>query len=149
MVPRHCRPLRQRLGPTNKEERDAAYRALGEWGSADAAPVLFELHEGVTDENLKSRAIKAYIRIARQFDMPPAERVAMCRKVLEAAQRDADKRLVLEVLLRYPTDEMQAIAVEATKFPGLKDEASLGIAGDGQRGNQPCGARQGVGTGRA
>ncbi len=112
-----------------KEERDAAYRALGEWGSADAAPVLFELHEGVTDENLKSRAIKAYIRIARQFDMPPADRVAMCRKALEAAQRDADKRLVLEVLLRYPSDDMQAIALEATKFAGLKDEASLVLLG--------------------
>ena len=114
---------------TNKEERDAAYRALGEWGAADAAPVLIELHEAVTDENLKSRAIKAYIRIARQFDMPPAERVAMCRKALEAAQRDADKRLVLEVLLRYPTDEMQAIAIEATKVPALKDEASLVLMG--------------------
>jgi hypothetical protein len=58
----------------------------------------------------------------------------MCRTALETADRDADKRLVLEVLLRYPTDEMQAIALEAAKVPALKDEAMLVVAGIASKG---------------
>jgi hypothetical protein len=107
------------------ELRDAAFRVLGQWKSSDAAPLLLELHNAVADDRLKSRAIRAYIRIARQFDLPEEQRAAMCRTVLQVAQHDDDKRLVLEVLLRYPTRQMQAIALEAAKIPALKDEASL------------------------
>lgn len=108
--------------------RDAAYQVLGRWNSVDAAPVLLDLHKSVGDERLKSRAIRAYIRIARQFDMPEDRRAAMCRTAFEAADRDADKRLVLEVLLRYPSEEMQAIALEAAQIPALKDQAVLVMA---------------------
>jgi HEAT repeat protein len=107
----------------NEQLRDTAYRVLGEWTSADAAPILLELHKAVSDERLKVRAIRAYIRIAKQFDMPANTRAEMCRTALQAASRDEDKRLVLVVLLRYPDEEMQAIALEAAKLPGLKDEA--------------------------
>ena len=116
------------------ELRDAAFRLLGQWKSADAAPLLLELHKAVTDDRLKSRVVRAYIRIARQFDMPADRRAAMCRTALETAQRDEDKRLVLEVLLRYPGKEMQAIAQEAAKIPALKDEALLVLAGMASKG---------------
>jgi HEAT repeat protein len=117
-----------------EEFRDAAFRVLGEWKSADAAPVLLELHNAVSDERLKIRAIRAYIRIARQFDMPADQRAAMCRTALEAATRDADKQLVLEVLLRYPSEEMQAIAMEAAKNPALKEQALLVVMGMASKG---------------
>jgi HEAT repeat protein len=107
------------------ELRDAAFRVLGEWPSVDAAPLLLELHNTISDDRLKIRAIRAYIRIVRQFDLPADRRAEMCRTALEAAQHDEDKRLVLEVLLRYPSEQMQAIAQEATKIPALKDEASM------------------------
>lgn len=119
---------------SNAELRDAAYRVLGEWKSVDAAPVLLDLHNKQTDDRLKVRAIRAYIRIARQFDMPAAERAAMCRTALETARRDEDKRLVLEVLLRYPSEEMQAIAMEAAKVPALKEQALLVVMGMASKG---------------
>ncbi len=107
----------------NAELRDEAFRVLGQWKSVDAAPILLDLHNSQSDQRLKIRAIRAYIRIARQFDMPADRRAAMCRTALATAGRDADKRLVLEVLLRYPNEAMQAIALEAAKDPALKDEA--------------------------
>jgi HEAT repeat protein len=118
----------------NEELRDAAFRVLGEWKSADAAPILLELHNTVNDDRLKIRAIRAYIRIARQFDMPDDRRAAMCRTALEIADRDADKRLVLEVLLRYPSEEMQAIALEAAEVPALKEQALLVVMGMASKG---------------
>jgi HEAT repeat protein len=114
--------------------RDAAFRVLGQWQSVDAAPILLELHNTVNDERLKVRAIRAYIRIARQLDMPAGRRAAMCRTALETAARDEDKRLVLEVLLRYPNEEMQAIALEAAKVPALKEEALLVVMGMASKG---------------
>jgi len=116
------------------EFRDAAFRVLGQWKSADAAPVLLELHNTVNDDRLKIRSIRAYIRIARQFDMPADRRAAMCRTALETAARDADKQLVLEVLLRYPSEEMQAIAMEAGKVPALKEQALLVVMGMASKG---------------
>ncbi|MCL4202878.1 MAG: HEAT repeat domain-containing protein [Pirellulaceae bacterium] len=114
--------------------RDAAFRVLGQWRSADAAPVLLDLHNGASDERFKIRAIRAYIRIARQFDMPAEDRATMCRTALELAGRDEDKRLVMEVLLRYPSEEMQAIALEAAKNPALKEEALLVVMGMASKG---------------
>jgi len=111
------------------ELRDAAFRVLGQWKSADAAPLLLELHGTLADDRLKTGAIRAYIRIARQFDMPADRRAAMCRTALQTAHHDEDKRLVLEVLLRYPSDEMRAIALEAAKVPALTDEALVVLTG--------------------
>jgi HEAT repeat protein len=109
--------------------RDEASRVLGQWKSIDAAPILLELHNTISDDRLKIRAIRAYIRLARQFDMPADQRAEMCRTALETANRNTDKQLVLEVLLRYPSEEMQAIALEAAKVPALKEQALLVVMG--------------------
>ncbi|TWT84430.1 HEAT repeat protein [Planctomycetes bacterium CA13] len=105
--------------------RNEGFRVLGQWKSVDAAPILLDLHNSTDDGRLKIRSIRAYIRIARQFDMPAEQRTEMCRTALKTATRDTDKQLVLEVLLRYPSEEMQAIALEASKVPALKDQAML------------------------
>jgi HEAT repeat protein len=105
--------------------RDAASRVLGQWKSADAAPVLLDLHDTTTDNRIKIRAIRAFLRIARQFDMPADERAAMCRTALKVADRDEDKRLVLEIALRYPSEAMQAIALESAEIPALKEQALM------------------------
>ncbi len=112
--------------------RDTAFRLLGQWMSVDAAPLLLDLAKNSKDEKRKVWAVRAYIRIARQFVMPQADRAAMCRTALEIAQRPDDKRLVLEILLRYPSPEMLALALEATKVPELKDEAAMVALGIGR-----------------
>lgn len=118
----------------DKDLCDAGYRELGRWKSVDAAPVLLDLHNTASDGRLKVRAIRAYIRIARQFDMPAELRAEMCRTALKAAERDEDKRLVLEILLRYPSEEMQDIALEASKVPALKEQALLVAMGMSSKG---------------
>ncbi len=105
--------------------RDTAFRLLGQWMSVDAAPVLVDLAKSVKDQKCQVRAVRGYIRLARQFVMPQADREALCRTALEIARRPDDKRLVLEILLRYPSREMMALALEAAKSPELKDEAGI------------------------
>ncbi len=108
----------------NPELQDAGSRLLGEWMTADAAPVLLDLAKTAREEKYEIRAIRGYIRIVRQFDIPDAQRAEMCQAALQAARRDAEKKLVLEVLERYPSIDMLKLAVEAAKVPALKSDAA-------------------------
>ena len=103
---------------------DAATRLLGKWMTADAAPVLLALATAEPGGKFKTRALRGYIRIARQFALPDGERAEMCRKVLAAAKEDADRKAVLEILVRYPSGATLAVAEEAAKLPGLEAEAT-------------------------
>jgi HEAT repeat protein len=106
------------------ELRDTASRLLGEWMTADAAPVLLQLAKSDGDEKYKVRALRGYIRIARQFVFPAQERADMCRAALQAATRDAERSLVLEVLEQNPSPETFRLALEAARQASLKDAAT-------------------------
>jgi hypothetical protein len=115
-----------RSGETALE--DAATRLLGKWMTADAAPVLLELATAEPAGRFKTRALRGYIRIARQFVLPDDERAAMCRRALAAAGEDADRKAVLEILVRYPSAATLVVAEEAAKLPGLEADANKAAA---------------------
>jgi hypothetical protein len=97
----------------------------------DAAPVLLDLAKTAPEEKYKIRALRGYIRLVRQFPLTDEQRAEMCRRAMETAERDDERKLVLEVLDRYPSVDMLRMATEAVKIPSLKDEAtavSLAIA---------------------
>ena len=102
--------------------QDAATRVLGEWMSPDAAPVLLELAKS-GNAKFKVRALRGYIRIPRQLDVPLETRVAMCRQVIDVAQRDDEKKLALEVLARYPSTTSLSLAAESFATESLKEAA--------------------------
>jgi len=111
----------------NPELQDAATQVLGGWMNVDAGPVLLDVAENAPAEKYRIRAIRGYIRLVRQFNMPPEQRVQMCTKALEAAQRTTEKKLVLQEVIgldRYASLGMLRLAVEAGKDPPLKDDAS-------------------------
>ncbi len=108
----------------NADIQDAATRVLGEWLSPDAAPVLLALAKSSIDDKFRIRALRGYIRIARQLGLPTEERLAMCREAMELAWRDAEKKLVLEVLGRNPSAESLSLAVPHLDSAALKEAAS-------------------------
>jgi HEAT repeat protein len=116
--------LRRVAGSGDPRLDDAATRLLGKWMTADAAPVLLELAGPDSPSKFRTRALRGYLRIARQFDMPPPERAAMCRAALAVAQDDVDRTAVLEILKRYPAPATLEVAEEAGKVPGLAEEAA-------------------------
>ena len=99
---------------------DAATRLLGKWMTADAAPVLLEIATAEPGGTFKTRALRGYLRIARQFVLSDEERAAMCRKALAAATTDEDRKTVLEIVVRYPGKATLGVAEEAAKTPGLE-----------------------------
>lgn len=111
---------------SNEEQlRDVSSRLLGQWMTIDAAPVLLDLTQSAPGEKYQTRALRAYIRIARQFTMDEPERIAMCQNILKTANQPAEQKLLLDVLKRYPNLETLKLAVQARRdVPAVKSEAT-------------------------
>ncbi len=103
--------------------QDSSSRLLGEWMTEDAAPVLLDLAKIPTNP-YNIRALRGYIRIARQFVLPEEQRAEMCQKAFDAASQTAEKKLVLEVLKRYPSVDTLKQSIKAMKVTELKDDAT-------------------------
>ncbi len=106
--------------------QDISSRLLGEWMTEDAAPVLLDLAKAPGNQ-YQIRALRGYIRIARQFVLPEAQRAEMCQKAFDASRQPAEKKLVLDVLKRYPSVETLKQAVSAIQVPELKDDATNAV----------------------
>ena len=87
---------------SDEDLQDAGSRVLGQWMSVDAAPVLLDLAKNASNDKLQSRAMRGYIRLARQFAKSNGQRAEMCEMALATTNRPADKKLVLAVLQGYP-----------------------------------------------
>lgn len=107
--------------------QDAATRVLGKWMTADAAPVLLELATTDKAGPYRGRALKGYLRIARQFALSEEERAAMCRQALTAARDAADRKAVIEILVRYPHAATLTVAREAVAVPEVAEEAKAAV----------------------
>jgi HEAT repeat protein len=128
------------------ELQDVGTRVLGEWMTADAAPQLYAIAS--SDHQHKTRALRGYLRIARQLDIPDAQRLEMCRKALAIAERAEERSLALEAMKRCPSAdsiklatallddaEVRQRAVEAAIFIGeqIKDEHPAAAAAAGKK----------------
>lgn len=112
---------------TNDNElKDTSSRLLGSWFDVDAGPVLLELAQQPPSV-YTTRAMRGYIRLARQFTMSDAQRADMCRKAMKTANRAPEQKLVIEVMERYPSPEMLSVAVESQPVADLKDEARRAV----------------------
>ncbi|MGA2035699.1 MAG: HEAT repeat domain-containing protein, partial [Thermoguttaceae bacterium] len=107
------------------EVQATALQALGAWMSPDAAPPLLELAKTLPDDRLQTRALRGYLRIARQMDLTPDARLAMCQEALRAARRDDERKLALQALVRTASANSLTVAVEHLAQPGLREEAAL------------------------
>jgi hypothetical protein len=109
------------------ELQDAACRLLGEWMTADASADLLALAKTMPSEKLKIRALRGYLRLARQLNLPPDQRMAMYREALSLAQRDEEKRLAVDVLQRIPTKASLALALGHLRDPAVSEAAGVVI----------------------
>jgi hypothetical protein len=105
------------------ESQDVGTRVLGEWMTADAAPFLLEITKSSVEDKYRTRALRGYLRIARQQKMPDAERLAMFRQGLELAKRPEERQLTLDILKRCPSAEAAQLASSFMDDQQLKQHA--------------------------
>ena len=128
-------------GSGHQSLADAATRVLGKWMTADAAPVLLDLATTDKAGPYRGRAMKGYLRIARQFALPEAERAEMCRRALAAAEDPADRKAVIEILVRYPHPATLAVAQEAVDMPDVAEEARAAVTAIEAKLAKPAGTK--------
>ncbi len=139
--------------------KDAATRVLGEWLSAEAAAALLEIARHDADAKYQTRALRGYIRIARQLKLPAETRLAMFRTAMELAKRNDEKKIALEILPRIPsvttldlvvsyvgaaslkTPAADAAVKIAAKIVGREPKAVAAATAEGSR--RQCGRRSG------
>jgi HEAT repeat protein len=107
--------------------KDIGSKLLGDWMTIDAAPVLLDLAKTGPADKFQVRAMRGYIRFARQFVMPEKDRVDMCAKALEAAKQPAEQKLIVENLARYPSVGTLKLAIGALQIPEVKADATQAI----------------------
>jgi HEAT repeat protein len=104
--------------------KDAATRILGNWVNPDAAVPLLEIAKSDSDAKYQIRALRGYIRIARQLQLPEAKRLDMFRTAMEVAKRAEEKQLALDILTRIPSAQTLELAVSFLGEPALKNAAA-------------------------
>jgi HEAT repeat protein len=109
---------------SDEQLQDTGSRVLGEWMTLDAAPVLLDLAKTAPSDKYQGRALRGYLRLARQFSKSDKQRAEMCQNALDASERPAEQQLVLTVLEKYPSPDALKIAIKARQVPALKDDAA-------------------------
>jgi HEAT repeat protein len=108
----------------DSELQDVATRALGEWMTADAAPVLLRIAQDESPDNkYATRALRGYLRIARQQKLSDAERIKMFREGLAAAKRPEERQLALDILKRCPSTESVQLASSFMDDRQMREQA--------------------------
>ncbi|MDZ4782655.1 MAG: HEAT repeat domain-containing protein [Planctomycetia bacterium] len=107
----------------NETLQDAGSQVLGEWMNVEAGPALLELAKDAGSEKYRIRALRGYLRLARQFQMSDDERAAMCAEAIAAASRIEEQNLALAVLERYPSVPALRAAIAAGESPTLQGES--------------------------
>jgi len=104
--------------------KDAATRVLGEWVNPDAAPALLDIAQNDSEAKYRIRALRGYLRIARQLQLPEEARLEMFHTAMGVAQRDEEKQLSLDVLTRIPSLATLELALSHLEQPALKEAAA-------------------------
>jgi hypothetical protein len=108
---------------SDEQLQDTATRSLGEWMNVEAAPVLLDLAKTLTTSKYQVRAMRGYIRLARQFASNDKMRLEMCQAAMAAASRPDEQKLVLDILSRIPNLQALKQVVKASEKPELQADA--------------------------
>lgn len=107
--------------------QDLVTRVLGQWPGPAAAPLLYRIAKEAADQRFRVRALRGYVRIARQFDLPAEQKLAMLRSALSLAERDEERILAVQALSRIHTVEALELATAQLSHEALKPHAAQTI----------------------
>jgi hypothetical protein len=112
---------------TNVQLVDRATQVLGAWDSPDTmteiAAALLKVAKESRDERFQIRGIRGYIRLARQFEYPEDQRIAMIKTAFDTATRPDDKVLIFDIFVRYPSVKMLEAAMSYSANEAYREQA--------------------------
>jgi HEAT repeat protein len=121
--PDALKAVRGALDDPDKEVHTAALRALSEWTSTDAAPVLLELARNSGEPTEGLVALRGYLGIALQKSVAVQDKLAICRQAAPIIQRVEEKRMLLGALGSAASAESLDLVVPYLDDTAVKREA--------------------------
>jgi HEAT repeat protein len=110
---------------SDAQVKDAACRALCEWPTADALPLVADLLKTAPSKTLKILALRGFVRLVPQQDAPDAKKLDALKEAMALAERNEEKRLVLSALGNVATIDALTLVTPNLDVPALKEEACL------------------------
>jgi HEAT repeat protein len=106
--------------------RNVATRILGGWRSGSDLDLLAAacLKLAKESEEHKTRGLRAYIRLARQFNMPEERRLSMCQEVFDLADRDEERVLIFDVFARINSLQSLETSISYLDNPSFRERAA-------------------------
>ena len=130
---RSLQAIRAAMAGSSKEVQDAATRLLCDWSTVAAAPDLLALARTSPTPTFKVLALRGYLRLSGDKDVPDAQRLAMCKDAAALAQRDEERMILLGVLGKAGDAESLAMAAAQLANAALKAEAGLACVAIAER----------------
>lgn len=127
--PAALKAVRAAAGDADNDVKRAAIRALAEWKDAEAGATLAELANTAASDTDKLLCLRGLIGLAGRQNLPPEQRLALCKQAATLIARDDERKLLLGALGGIPTPEALAQIVPHLGNAGTKAEASLAILG--------------------
>ena len=121
--PQALETVKAATADSESEVRDTALRVLCDWPTPDALPLVAELVKSPPDKTVKILALRGFVRLVPQQDVPHAEKINALQEAMAEAERNEEKRLVLGALGNLPTVESLAVVTAHLEDPALKEEA--------------------------
>jgi len=121
--PDALKAVRAAVDDGDGQVRDAAFRSLCSWKTADAAPDLLTMAKTAPEASRKTAALRGYINLVRDESLSADKKLAMCKQAAELIARNEDKKLLLGVLGTVPSTEALAMAMMHVDDPATTDEA--------------------------
>jgi len=122
--------VRARLDAPEQDVRAAAFDVLCEWPGSEALPVLLQL---ARDEARTVRCVRSVLRIAAAPEVPPAQKVDICRQVLPMIRRAEERKVLLGLLSGLAEAPAMELAAGFLSDPEVKAEAALAVVTIGER----------------
>jgi len=113
---------------SDENVREAAVRALTEWPDAGAAGELLNVIQSAEKLTHRVLAVRGYVRIVSEGDLPPEKKARMYDEALAAIERPEEKKLVLAALADVQSLLALDVVAPYLDDDALKTEAALAAA---------------------
>jgi HEAT repeat protein len=95
------------------EVQNKATEVLGKWSSPkDVELIAAACLKLAKESKYKSRGLRGYIRLARQFTMSEDRKLQICQETYDLATRDEDKILIFDVYVRNPSPKVLLVTAK-------------------------------------
>jgi len=91
------------LKSSNSAEREAAFVSLANWKNAKAAPHLFSVFANADLKQFRAEALKSYIRITLESELPDDQKLLMIEKLMPECASAPEKNQVIQAARNVKT----------------------------------------------